>query len=88
MKTSVQLAHRAQRLDARAKTLDTFLSVLYERKHDVSGYVRSACLKTWLALCKEDAIPLNWLARVAELAKDRINDKSSLVRRNALAASW
>ena len=71
-------------IDARAKTLDTFLNVLYHRRHDVSGYVRSACIKVWLHLCKERAIPLEWLPKVAELAASRIRDKSSLVRRNAL----
>ena len=70
--------------DARAKTLDTFLTVLYDRRHDVSGYVRSACVKVWLNLCKERAIPLDWLPKVAELAASRIRDKSSLVRRSSL----
>lgn len=70
--------------EARSKTLDTFLTVLHDRRHDVSGYVRSSCVKVWLNLCKERAIPLEWLPRVAELAASRIRDKSSLVRRSSL----
>ena len=60
-----------------------FFSIL-NCSHDVSGYVRSACVKVWLHLCKQRAIPLEWLPKIAELAASRIRDKSSLVRRNAL----
>ena len=58
--------------------------VLVERGCDVSSYTRVAVLKTWASLIENQSLPLNRLIPVTELAIDRLQDKTVMVRRSAM----
>ena len=61
--------------------------ILVERAMDVSSYTRVAVLKAWANLIENQAIPLNMLFPVTELAIDRLQDKTVMVRRGAMQVS-
>lgn len=72
-----------QRLAAlRAK--QHLLDVLVERTRDQSSFTRKAVLATWAALSEQRAVPLGHWSTVTEIAIGRLEDKSSLVRKEAL----
>jgi condensin complex subunit 1 len=52
--------------------------------HDTNGYARAGVLRVWTNLVELKAMPHTRVATVAELASDRLKDKSSLVRKAAL----
>ena len=58
--------------------------ILVERTRDVSSYTRVAVLKTWANLIESQILPLNRLIPVTELAIDRLQDKTVMVRRSAM----
>lgn len=62
--------------------------ILIERTRDVSSYTRVAVLKTWANLIESQTLPLNRLIPVTELAIDRLQDKTVMVRRSALQVSY
>lgn len=64
---------------------DMLLDLLLERVHDTSAYCRSRCLKAWITLCEENAIPRSKLLGVVLASSERLADKSAFVRKNALA---
>ena len=67
-----------------AKTIESLLDVLTERAHDTSSFTRTAVLKTWGSLISSGNLPLDRVCPVAMLAIDRLQDKTVMVRRNAL----
>lgn len=69
------------------KSRDALLDVLTERVYDVTSFTRVAALKTWAHLISMDCLPLNRVLSVTELAIDRLQDKASSVRRNAMQVS-
>jgi len=72
-----------QRLAAlRAK--QHLLDVLVERTRDQSSFTRKAVLATWAALSEQRAVPLGHWSTVTEIAIGRLEDKSSLVRKEAM----
>lgn len=58
--------------------------ILIDHSRDVSSYTRVAVLKAWSNLIQSQAIPLNRLIPVTELAIDRLQDKTVMVRRSAM----
>jgi condensin complex subunit 1 len=58
--------------------------ILIDHSRDVSSYTRVAVLKAWSNLIQSQAIPLNRLVPVTELAIDRLQDKTVMVRRSAM----
>ncbi|CAI5530206.1 unnamed protein product, partial [Closterium sp. Naga37s-1] len=68
----------------RLRSKQGLLAVLMERARDQSAHVRSRVMQAWAWLCGEKAVPLGHWNAVAELAVGRLEDKSSLVRKNAL----
>lgn len=63
---------------------DTLLDSLQAHIHDVSAFVRCKVLQVWLQLCEAKSIPLPRLKNLLVLVCGRLNDKSSLVRKNTL----
>lgn len=69
---------------ARLRTKQHLLDILCERTRDQSSYTRKAVLQTWQYLAENRAIPLGHWQVVTSIATGRLEDKSSLVRKEAM----
>ena len=69
---------------ARLRTKQHLLDILCERTRDQSSYTRKAVLQTWQYLAEKRAIPLGHWQVVTTIATGRLEDKSSLVRKEAM----
>lgn len=65
-------------------TRDEYLDHIYSHIHDVNAHVRAKALGIWFQIKQDNAVPLIWLSPVIKLAVGRLEDKSSLVRKNAI----
>lgn len=63
---------------------DEYLEHIYEHIHDTNAHVRSKALGLWSHMKQENAVPLIWLSPVVKYAVGRLEDKSNLVRKNAI----
>ena len=61
-----------------------FLEDLLSHMQDISAHVRSKVVQVWIRLKTENSVPLTWQHRVLEVAVERLEDKSNLVRKNAI----
>lgn len=86
MMTEVILAElTGEELTQDAKdTRDEFLDSLLLHMNDVNAHVRSKAISLWINLKNENAVPLIWLSYVVKQAVFRLEDKSNLVRKNAI----
>ena len=66
------------------ETRNDFLEDLLSHMQDVSAHVRSKVVQIWNHMRKENSVPLTWQHRVLEVAVERLEDKSNLVRKNAI----
>ena len=73
-------AQRAAHLRSKQHLLD----ILCERVRDQSSFTRKAVLQTWAYLAENRAVPLGHWQVVTSIAVGRLEDKSSLVRKEAL----
>ena len=69
------------------KTRGALLDILEARSHDVSSYTRSAVLKVWIGVTQGGALPLDRVIPVTALAIDRLQDKTVVVRKQAMQVS-
>ncbi len=60
------------------------LNMLVERTHDVNAFVRAAVMKIWVSLLESNAIPVMRISSLAEIAVDRLFDKTAAVRKGAV----
>lgn len=81
---SASEAADAQGAAARLRSKQHLLEILCERIRDQSSFTRKAVLQTWQYLAEHRAIPLGHWQVVTEMAIGRLEDKSSLVRKEAL----
>jgi condensin complex subunit 1 len=58
--------------------------ILLDHVYDVSSYTRATVLKTWSVLIEAQLLPTDKLIPVTKLAIDRLQDKTVMVRRNAM----
>lgn len=65
-------------------TRDEYLDHIYSHILDVNAHVRSKCLSLWAHMKHDNAVPLCWLSPVVKVTVDRLEDKSNLVRKNAI----
>ncbi|XP_063704070.1 condensin complex subunit 1 [Culicoides brevitarsis] len=65
------------------ETRDEFLDFLFDHIHDTNAHVRSKVLQIWNHLKSEGAVPLSRIHQVLERTVGRLEDKSSMVRKNA-----
>lgn len=65
-------------------TQSGLLDILAERVYDISSYTRCASLKAWLRLAGNQVIPKDRIIAVTNLAMDRLQDKTVLVRKQAM----
>lgn len=63
---------------------DEFLEDLHNHILDVSAHVRSKSLQIWSHLRAENSVPLIWQHRVLLAAAERLDDRATLVRKNAV----
>ncbi|KAK8812200.1 hypothetical protein WA158_007434 [Blastocystis sp. Blastoise] len=66
------------------KTRYQLLDILRERACDINAFARAATIKTWITLCEDGAIPLNYWSEVTCLTIERIKDKAVLVRKYSI----
>ena len=66
------------------KTRDALLDLLAERAYDVSSFTRAASLKAWMALSNAKALPKTRMLAATQLAMDRLQDKTVVVRKQAM----
>jgi condensin complex subunit 1 len=80
------IAHHlvAEETDSARRQVDSLLDILEERFRDVNSYVRAKVLQVFGFLCELKAIFLRRRYELLELVLDRVNDKSSHVRRKAI----
>lgn len=71
--------------DEMRETRDEFLDNLLDNMKDLSAHVRSKVCQIWKMLQMENAIPLVWQHKVLMAAYKNMDDKSSIVRKNAIA---
>eukprot|EP00055_Hartaetosiga_balthica_P015203 m.88274 g.88274 ORF g.88274 m.88274 type:complete len:1349 (-) comp8804_c0_seq1:2050-6096(-) len=71
--------------EAMKRSRDEMLSILQERLVDSSAYVRKTALQVWQDLAASRSIPLTALNSVVTSCVIRLEDKSSLVRKQAIA---
>ena len=69
---------------ARLRSKQHLLDILCERVRDQSSFTRKAVLQTWSYLAENRAVPLGHWQVVTAVAVGRLEDKSSLVRKEAL----
>lgn len=70
--------------DEQRETRDEFLEDLLQHVNDISSYVRSKVLQIWNEMQTDGAVPLQWQIRVVRAAVERLDDKTALVRKNAV----
>lgn len=68
-----------------SKTRQHLLQVLKERIYDINAFARCHVVKMWAHLCTLGAIPLTYYETVTQLALDRLDDKTAIVRRNSIS---
>jgi condensin complex subunit 1 len=66
------------------KTRNSLMDLLLDRVNDISSYTRCKVLQTLKELCEEQAIPVSFYSSVCEISVQRLEDKSSQVRKNTL----
>lgn len=71
--------------DEMRETRDEFLEYLLDNMKDISAHVRSKVCQIWKMLQMENAIPLVWQHKVLMSGYKNMDDKSSIVRKNAIA---
>lgn len=74
-----------ENLDDEQKTLrDDCMEDLWNHMNDISSYVRSKVLQIWNDLKSRNAVPLDWTLRIVTRAIERLDDKTTTVRKNAI----
>lgn len=63
---------------------DEYLEHIFDHIHDVNAHVRSKTLFLWTHMKNENAVPIVWLSKVMRVTVGRLEDKSALVRKNAI----
>ncbi|EDO06178.1 non-SMC mitotic condensation complex subunit 1 family protein [Babesia bovis T2Bo] len=63
---------------------ERMLQMLLHRQHDSYMYARAALLKAFNDLIENEALPMRWFVKVADLAISRILDRGSQVRQRAV----
>ena len=67
---------------------DRLYDILLEHIYDVSSYTRVAVMKTWASIIQAQCLPIEKLIPVTQLAIDRLQDKTVMVRRSAMQVSY
>lgn len=63
---------------------DEYLDHIFAHMLDVNAHVRSKSIGLWTQMKKDDTVPLIWLSPVLKQAVGRLEDKSSIVRKNSI----
>jgi condensin complex subunit 1 len=70
-----------------AKTRASLFDILCDRTRDVTSFTRAASLKVLNELTEKQSLPLDRVMPVTAIAIDRLQDKTVMVRRNAMQVS-
>lgn len=64
---------------------EMLLEKLEAHIHDVSTYSRNKCLQMWAQLASKGVIPINLILDIVRAGVERLEDKSSFVRKSAMS---
>ena len=67
-----------------SKSRNALLDLLMERAYDVTSFTRAAVIKAWIKLVQAQSIPKDRIVPVTRLAMDRVQDKTVVVRKQAM----
>lgn len=67
-----------------SKAQGQFLDILFERVYDTNSFTRSTVLKAWVTLIAKRMVPKDRIIQLTRVAMDRLNDKTVLVRKQAM----
>lgn len=70
-----------------AKTRASLFDILCDRTRDITSFTRAASLKVLNDLTEKQSLPLDRIMPVTAIAIDRLQDKTVMVRRNAMQVS-
>lgn len=70
-----------------AKARENLFTVLSTRIYDTSSYTRATVLKTWISLVQAKCLPRERIIPVTRMAVDRLQDRTVIVRKQALLVS-
>jgi condensin complex subunit 1 len=70
-----------------AKTRASLFDILCDRTRDITSFTRAASLKVLNDLTEKQSLPLDRVMPVTAIAIDRLQDKTVMVRRNAMQVS-
>lgn len=63
---------------------DEYLENIYYHIHDINAHVRAKAVGLWSHLKNEHAVPVIWISPVMKVVVGRLQDKSAIVRKNAI----
>ena len=66
------------------ETREQLFDILEERVHDINSFTRSKTLQVWVSLVRARCVELRHLGRIVRVGVDRLQDKSSAVRKYAI----
>lgn len=66
------------------KARENLRNVLVTRIYDTSSYTRATVLKTWISLVQSKSLPRDRVLPLTRMAVDRLQDRTVLVRKQAL----
>ena len=69
------------------KVRENLLSVLTTRIYDTSSYTRATVLRTWISLIQSKSLPRDQFLSATRMAVDRLQDRTVIVRKQALLVS-
>lgn len=69
------------------KVRENLFTILATRVNDTSSYTRATVLKTWVSLVQDKCLPTDRILPVTHMAIDRLQDRTVLVRKQALLVS-
>ena len=77
-------ADNAEAIQKDKDTQNRLLDLLMERMYDVSSYTRATVLKVWIKLTQDQHLPKDRTLPLTQMALDRLQDKTVLVRKQAM----
>ena len=80
--TADDISHHSDAADVKSR--DALFDILAERVYDVSSYTRAATLKAWISMTSSGTLPKDRLLPVTKIAIDRLQDKTVVVRKQAM----
>ena len=73
--------HLQKNTEYLSRVRETMLDVMVERTYDNNSFTRAAVIKVWTSLVEAGSVPVRRVGYVAEIALDRMADRTAAVRK-------